>query len=54
MKQKKPSKPKLVSILVMEISTNSVICVLPPTRAGENRAKTFECLADVKVIRQYD
>lgn len=47
-------KPKLISVVVKEISTNKIIIAFPPTKAGEQRAEKYRGLADLEIIKRYE
>ena len=51
---KQQTKPKLISVLIKDTSTDTIICAFPPTKAGEKRAKRYEGLVGIKVIKQYE
>lgn len=54
MREKKQPQPKLISISVREISTNTTILTFPPTKAGERRAERYRGLWDLEIIKEYN
>lgn len=53
-KPKKEPKPRLIKVFVRELSTNTIICEFPPTRAGERRAERFRGLTDLQIVKYYE
>ena len=54
MREKKQPQPKLISISVREISTNTTIATFPPTKKGERLAERYRGLCDLEIIKEYD
>lgn len=53
-KEKKQPKPKLISVVVREISTKTIVIAFPPNRDGEKRAERYRGLYDLEIIKEYD
>lgn len=53
-KDVKEPKPILLSVAVKEKSTGTIICMFPPTRAGERRAERYRGLGDLEIVKTYE
>lgn len=53
-KEVKEPKPILISISIKEQSTNQIIAMFPPTRAGEKRAERYKGLAGLEIVKTYE
>ena len=52
--KRQQSKPKLISVVVKDKDTDTIILIFPPTRAGERKAEKYRGLSGLEIIKQYE